>query len=82
MEPLDVVKLTPLIQRTGGRAELRIALIDGPVAMDHPDLAGRNIQVVAKGSGACSRSTSVACMHGTFVAGMLSARRVSGQQEP
>ncbi len=55
-----------------------VGLIDGPVAIDHPDLAGRSIQEVAgKFGGACSRASSVACMHGTFVAGMLSAKRSS-----
>jgi 3-oxoacyl-ACP reductase-like protein len=71
MEALELVRLTPLMQRTGGRAQLKVALIDGPVAMDHPDLAGENIQEVASNhGGACSMPSSGACMHGTFVAGM------------
>jgi hypothetical protein len=39
MGPLDLVNLTPLMERTSGRAEIKVGLIDGPVAMDHPDLA-------------------------------------------
>lgn len=78
MGSLDVVKLPPLMQRTTGRGELKVALIDGPVAIDHPDLAGQNIREGANAiGGACSRASSVACMHGTFVAGILSARRGS-----
>jgi subtilisin family serine protease len=78
MSPLDLVKLPPLMQRTSGRPEIRVALIDGPVALDHPDLAGRNVQeVTGKTAAVCSRANSVACMHGTFVAGMLSAKRGS-----
>jgi subtilisin family serine protease len=78
MDPLDLVKLTPLMQRTGGRPEVRVALIDGPVAMDHPDLAGQNVRQIANGvSAQCSRTSSVACTHGTFVAGILLAKRTS-----
>ena len=78
MGPLELVKLTPLMQRTSGRPEIRVGLIDGPVAMDHRDLAGQNVQeVTGKSAAACSRASSVACMHGTFVAGMLSAKRGS-----
>jgi subtilisin family serine protease len=78
MDPLELVKLTLLMQRTSGRAEIQIALIDGPVAMNHSDLTGRNIQeVTGKSVATCSRASSVACMHGTFVAGILCARRGS-----
>jgi len=78
MGPLDLVNLTPLMEHAVGRSEIEIGLIDGPVAMDHPDLAGQNIREVAgKLAGACSRAGSLACMHGTFVAGMLCARRGS-----
>jgi subtilisin family serine protease len=66
------------MQRTTGRTEIKIGLIDGPVVMDHPDLAGQNIQVVsAKAAGACFGAISIACTHGTFVAGMLAAKRGS-----
>ena len=75
MGPLDLVNLTPLMERTSGRAEIKVGLIDGPVAMDHPDLVTRNIQEVL--GSACSRASSVACLHGTFVAGMLCAKRGS-----
>jgi subtilisin family serine protease len=76
MGPLDLVNLTPLMERTSGRAEIRLGLIDGPVATNHPDLAAQNIREVAgRLAGGCSMASSVACMHGTFVAGMLSAKR-------
>lgn len=78
MGPLDLVNLTPLMERTRGRAEIRLGLIDGPVAASHPDLAEQNIREVAgKIAGTCSMASSVACMHGTFIAGMLSAKRGS-----
>ena len=42
--PLDVVSLSPLMERTAGRAEVAVGLIDGPVAADHADLATENIR--------------------------------------
>jgi len=78
MGPLDLVRLPPLMSLSQGRSELVIALIDGPVALEHPDLAQSRIsEIPAKVRGSCSRLESVACMHGTFVAGMLVARRES-----
>jgi subtilisin family serine protease len=66
------------MERTTGRAEIKVGLIDGPVATDHPDLVRQNIQEVpGKVAGACSRASSSACMHGTLVAGMLCAKRGS-----
>jgi subtilisin family serine protease len=59
-----------------GRPEVLIGLIDGPVATNHEDLAHTNISAVPGKSGsACIRADSTACMHGTFVAGIISARR-------
>ena len=76
MGPLDLVKLSPLMRRTAGKREISVGLIDGPVNASHPDLAGSNIQEIPGTlRGACARASSTACMHGTFVAGILSARR-------
>ena len=44
MTPLDLVRLKPLMDRTQGRPEVTIGLIDGPVTMDHPDLARARIR--------------------------------------
>jgi subtilisin family serine protease len=64
--------------RGQGRREVAVALIDGPVSLDHPDLSQSTIKEIPGAvSGSCSRLESVACMHGTFVAGMLVARRGS-----
>jgi subtilisin family serine protease len=55
-----------------------IGLIDGPVAMNHPELARQHIrEIPGNGSGTCTQANSTACLHGTFVAGILSARRTS-----
>lgn len=78
MTPLDLVGLTPLMSRTTGRPEMIIGLIDGPVAVDHPELAGPHIREIhGNGSGSCTQTKSLACLHGTFVAGILSAKRGS-----
>lgn len=76
--PLSLVKLTALMARTAGRQEVKVALIDGPVATSHPDLAGALIRDISQNtSGRCVTSDSFACMHGTFAAGILCARRDS-----
>lgn len=78
MGPLELVKLDRLMERSSGRSDVVIGLIDGPVAMNHADLIGTAIREVPGMQGAtCSVNSSIACMHGTFVAGILSARRGS-----
>jgi subtilisin family serine protease len=78
MGPLELVKLDRLMDRSSGRSEIVVGLIDGPVVIDHPGLAGSNVREIAgTRSPSCELSKSVACLHGTFVAGILSARRGS-----
>jgi subtilisin family serine protease len=80
MSPLELVELPAVMDRTSGRADVTIGLIDGPVARDHPDLAGCTIRVVSSvaQSDRPFRTTSPAGLHGTAVAGVLSSRRGSG----
>ncbi len=83
MSPLNLVRVSVSMERTQGRPEIAIALTDGLVALDRPDLAGAAIhafpggELPGKPNGACSLAESVACTHRTFVPGMLSARRGS-----
>jgi subtilisin family serine protease len=75
-QPLDVVRLTPLMEVTSGRPEILIGLVDGPVATTHPDLVHARIrELPGTTGGRCVDESSAACRHGTFVAGILSARR-------
>ena len=75
---LESAKLTELMERTSGSPDVKIGLIDGPVVTRHPDLASERLREIPGSSGAaCTRANSAACLHGTFVAGILSARRNS-----
>ncbi len=75
-EPLELIKLDDIQSRTSGRPEIHIGLLDGPVAVAGSDFEGARIRQappsvehVGVGVGA----ESVACVHGTFVAGILVA---------
>jgi subtilisin family serine protease len=73
-----MVRLAPLMQRTSGAPEVAVALVDGPVVIDHADLAGERIrEIPGVLRGTCARAGSAACRHGTFVAGVLNAKRGS-----
>jgi subtilisin family serine protease len=78
VNPLELVRLPQLMQLSSGRADVVIGLLDGPVASSHPDLAQASIRAISgTGITGCTVATSSACRHGTFVAGILSARRGS-----
>ena len=78
MNALDLVRLSPLMERTTGRPDVKIGLIDGPVVMNHPGLSSEHVaEIPGSVSGACARANSTACLHGTFVAGILCAKRNS-----
>ena len=78
MDPLELVKLTALMERTSGKLDVKIGLIDGPVVSGHPDLASEHLrEITGNNSGTCTQANSAACLHGTFVAGILSAKRNS-----
>jgi hypothetical protein len=50
---LDLVKLTQLMERTPGRPEVFLGLIDGPVAADHADLGGATIREISGKNSRC-----------------------------
>ncbi|MFI6584351.1 S8/S53 family peptidase [Embleya sp. NPDC050493] len=82
MEPLDLIRLAPLMARTSGRADVGVGMVDGSVAAEHPGLAGRRIVVLHRAGGGRGEDCGAAgggssCRHGTFVAGVLSAGRSS-----
>lgn len=82
MTPTELVNLTALMARTRGRPDLKIGLIDGPVLLAHPDLATGHLREIdgshtASPAATCSHANSAACLHGTFIAGILAAKRDS-----
>jgi subtilisin family serine protease len=76
--PERLIRLLPLMDLSSGAPRVTVGLIDGPVNLDHPDLAKGNIRLLnGVGGGACINLDSIACAHGTYVAGLLHARRES-----
>ncbi|PDZ39792.1 peptidase S8 [Bacillus cereus] len=76
MQSLDLVRLKNLMKITRGRKEIIIGLIDGPIFVSHKELSHENIRVISREiSGTCTQASSIACIHGTFVAGILNAKR-------
>jgi subtilisin family serine protease len=73
---LDAVNLAALMEQSAGRPEVIVGLIDGSVAATHPDLATESIRILSQAS-APARASAAAVTHGTFVAGILAARRGS-----
>lgn len=78
MKCLESIKITTLMDRTSGKPEIKIGFIDGPVFSQHPDFIENNLHEIPGGNDVkCTKINSTACMHGTFVAGILSAKRSS-----
>lgn len=78
MLPIELVKLTALMERTSGSPHVKIGLVDGPVITQHADLARERLrEIPGHNRAACTQADSTACLHGTFIAGILSAKRAS-----
>jgi subtilisin family serine protease len=77
IDSLEVAGLTALMRVTTGISKVAIGLIDGPVAANHPDLATENIRRLTAAAGTATPNNSRALSHGTYVAGILAARRGS-----
>ncbi|WP_234353005.1 S8 family peptidase [Streptomyces sp. NRRL B-1140] len=65
------------MERTPGRSNIAVGLIDGRVARDHPDLRGHPVRELHPAQQGGCGADDPCCAHGTFVAGILSARRGS-----
>jgi subtilisin family serine protease len=73
---LAAVGLSPIMELTIGVPEIAIALIDGPVS-NHPDLVAENIRHLSEAYSPGIPNNGIALAHGTYVAGILAARRGS-----
>ena len=77
MNLLELVNLRPLMDLTRGEPDIVIGLVDGPVA-DVAQLAGgRTSRVSGATTMSCNDLSSASCIHGTFVASVLFAKRGS-----
>lgn len=77
-DPLDVAGLTPLLIRFTGRRQATVALVDGPVDVGHRELATEHVvEIPGRLRGTCVRASDAACVHGTSIAGILTAKRDS-----
>jgi len=78
MNPLDLVKLPPVMEATTGNPQIKVGIIDGPVFKGHPDLStAKLLETDSRAQSSCLQNGSAACQHGTFVAGMLAANQDS-----
>lgn len=71
---LGMAGLPRLLRATCGSPEVTVGLIDGPVLLDHPDLRGT---AACRLPGSRRPHDTADYEHGTFIAGMLFARRAA-----
>ena len=79
MDPVNLIQLSILMERSQGTPEIAVALVDGPVSLNHPDLAAASFREISGRQrpgkpGACTLPDSLACTHGTFVAGVIASQ--------
>jgi len=76
MDPLNLIRLQSMMAISRGIPNVTIGLIDGPVDMNHPAFDGSKISAVNQSQIAvCKNASSIACRHGTFITGILCAKR-------
>ena len=69
MEALTLTKIHNLMNVSKGDPSIKIALIDGPVYIDHPAFESSVIKTVRESQLIeCRYADSIACIHGTFIA--------------
>ena len=74
--PLIQTQLLSLMEISNGRPHVTIGIIDGPVDLTHPAFSKSNIRTTRTHQyNVCKNAGSTACMHGTFVTGILCAKR-------
>ncbi len=67
MTIFDLIHLQPLMNITKGSSRINIGLIDGPVAINHPDLNTKHIiQIKGKQSGITKKSSNKNLNNGNY----------------
>jgi subtilisin family serine protease len=78
MDPLDLLNLRQLMSRSRGHNDIKIGVIDGPIDFNHSQLKNAKTRTISDSQFIqCKNSDSAACIHGTFVLGILSGIRNS-----
>jgi subtilisin family serine protease len=73
-DPLEVVRLRPVMELTEGAPWLTIGQIDGPVAIQHEGFAASHVRQVGSVTSMTSPA-STSARHGTFMAGLIGGAR-------
>jgi subtilisin family serine protease len=75
-DPLGLVRLPAIMRHSSGKSKIVIGVIDGPANLTHPAFQGSQIHTVNDNqTSICRNASSVECMHGTFILGILAAMR-------
>lgn len=73
-----IAGIESLWQRTRGDPRTVVALLDGPVDLDHPCFAQADVRVVRSAvAERCKGAHSAACQHGTGVASIIAAQHAN-----
>ncbi len=72
-EVLETVALPPLMRLSRGHPSIAVGIIDGPVRSAIPTLRQARLQGLVPGSLSCRSAGGLACLHGTFITGMLAS---------
>jgi subtilisin family serine protease len=76
LDPLRQTGLQSLMNLSSGNPDIVIGVIDGPVDFSHPAFQGSKIRTIKNSQlAACKNASDIACIHGTFIAGILCAKR-------
>lgn len=77
MDPLRLTGLQYLMNISNGSPDIVIGIIDGPIDLTHPTFHESKIKVMHSKIVDCKNANDIACVHGTFVTGIISGKRGS-----
>jgi subtilisin family serine protease len=78
MHPFEQIHLNKLMEYSSGRDSIIVSIIDGPVDLSHTAFNNTSIKRSANKKISCGNDVGDdACLHGTFITGILAASRKS-----